>query len=453
MNVWNKVLMALTGLLCVAFTVLAANKYQLIKENNQKIEQTEKQLAETLDANMKLRYEIYGDPAKEVKGWQDLCLNDQLDYIRNLEAGEMFANCQAIDVKVDEESAASQVSFGVDPEYNMSSFRTGAVVYLFDSGTQYAAAASADGESDGESAAPAADADSSETAAAPVKAPYVFLGAFKVSGANASQVNLESIGFASAAELDKLENMKKSGNSFVACVDRLPIDNPSFIADLYAAQPDLFTAFDAEMNAFLQKRTVDVEKLEAANSDDAAAAVKNIDALFASDLRAPVAYQLGLETQWTARNACNVLMARNNLALKDLNNVIADQLVSLGDKASEGFADALQGAQALVADFQGWDEVFAAAQSRKNVPSFFEQLDSTRANLEKMNGYNALVKSILDEAEENNKLCQEEIDAFIANNAELAAKIAQVQFLLAEKLEKESASRIANEEISSYAGI
>ncbi len=436
--------MALTGLLCIAFTVFAANKYQLTKDNEQKLENLEKQLADLQDANMKLRYEIYGDPQKEVKGWTDLGLDAQLDYLRNLEAGESFVNCQTIQVVVDDDAKTSTVAFGVDPQYTMSSFRNGAVVYLFDSGEQYVAKEAADADSDSDASA---TADDSDEAVASAGSEYVFLGAFKVKGATSTQVNVDSIGFASDDELALLQSVKKSGNSLVAFVDRLPMDSPNDIAAFYAENSELFAAFDADLNAILSLGTADAEQLK---DVETAADFEN---LFGADMRMPVAYQATLERQWSTRDAGNVMFARNTLALNDLNVVIANQLVAMGAKASKGFEDTLADAQAAVADFENWADFADAAKDRNKIPSYFEQLDDARAQLAKMQGYNELVKNLIAEAEENNKLCQEGIDAFIAENARLASEIARVQFAASEKLEKESSSRTAFDNVNTYVGI
>lgn len=439
--------MVLTGLLCVAFTVFAANKYQLIKDQNNKLAQLEKQISETVDANMKLRYEIYGDPAKTIESWRDMGLDAQLDYLRTLENGDIFVNCEPIEARIDEDAQTSAVAFGIDPQYQSSSFRKGAIVYLFDSGEQFVAKAleSVDGELE------VADEEDSEV----VATAYSFLGAFRIKDSTPNQVNLESIGFASANELAAIADVRKSGRSFVACVDRLPIDSPADIAEFVAEEElsGLLTAFDADTSAFLSANTADVAALNDAFNADPAQMVANIEALFNDELRAPIAFQAMIERQWNVRNAGNVLMERNSLALKALNGVIASQVVSMGDAASEGFEDGYQAVQDSVALIDGFDEFLATAKARNTIPSYFEQIDLARVNLNKMEGYNALVQGLIAEAQENNELCQEEIDAFIAENARLASEIARVQFAVAEKIEQENSTLIDYDESNSYAGI
>ena len=448
MNVWNKVLMVLTGLLCVAFTIFAANKYQLTKDNEQKLAKLQQEIADTLDANEKLRYEIYGDPAKTVESWSDCGLDGQLSYLRNLVNGEVFTNCEAIEARVDDTAMTSTVAFGVDPQYNMSSFRSGAIVYLFDSGSAFVKKAAPVGE--GEETAVAEPSDESD-ASAGAAAPYVFLGAFKIKDSAASQVNLVSVGEASEAELAALQASSKSGNSFVAGVDRLPVDSPADLAKFAAETPELFSAFDADLTAFLSKNTADAAALGAALAEDGAASIANFEKLFGTDLRVPVAYQDKIERQWATRDAGNVLKASNLLALDELNYVVGDQAVSMGDKAIAGHEDAFDKIQAAFGEIEGWSEVFAAAQDRKKVESYAERIDEANAKLAKMNGYNKILEDIIAEAEQNNKDCQKAIDELIAKNAELASNIARAQYAAAEKFQNDSAT--ASVGANSFVGI
>ena len=92
MNVWNKVLMALVAVVCIAFGALAANKYQLTKDNDTNIANLEKQIE---DANAKiesLRREIYGGTSDNATDWRDYGLDEQLKYVRGLQRGAAFVN-------------------------------------------------------------------------------------------------------------------------------------------------------------------------------------------------------------------------------------------------------------------------------------------------------------------------------------------------------------------------
>ena len=243
--------MILTGLLCAAYAVFAANVYQNNKDWRQKNDGLEAQIAQQLEDNVKLYNEVYGgDASVDVQSWKDCGLDGQLAYIRSLAAGDVFVNCEAAETKIDDTTGAAKVMFGVDPQYNMSSFRDGAVVYLFDSGVAFkkATADATAGAEDSVAEAPAepvaddADADS-ESAAVAAAAPYVFLGAFKIVGSAAAQVNLETIGVFSEAELALLDATRKAGRSFVACVDRLPVDSPNDIADFVAEKPGVLAGY------------------------------------------------------------------------------------------------------------------------------------------------------------------------------------------------------------------
>ncbi len=445
MNVWNKVLMSLTTVICVVFAIFAANKYQLVKTETLKYEVSAKQLADLKDANQKLRYEIYGDPAKTVESWTDQGLDSQLSYLRTLTGGELFTNCQAIDVAVDNTEMTSTVAFGIDPKYTAASFRVGAIVYLFDSGSRFVAETAPTDSADASDAAE----ESEEVVAV---APYAFLGAYKIAESTATQVKLESIGFASESELELISSVKTSGNSLVACVDRLPADSPADLAKFATEYPDLFNSFTPETQAVLARDAADASALSSAyDSESSDTTLDNLHALFGDELRAPVAYQSKIERQWSTRDAGNILMARNTLALNDLNKVVADQIVSMGDEASKGMEQGYQDVLASVKDFENWAEVYAAAKNNKKTDSYFEMIDSTTANLAKMDGYNKLIETLVAEADQNNVACQAEIDRLTAENSRLASEIARFQYAVYEKLQNSDKSETADSNV--FAGI
>ena len=453
MNVWNKVLMILTGLLCAAYAVFAANVYQNNKDWRQKNDGLEEQIAKQLEDNVKLYNEVYGgDASVDVQSWKDCGLDGQLAYIRSLEAGDVFVNCEAAETKIDDSTGSAKVMFGVDPQYNMSSFRDGAVVYLFDSGVAFkkASADATAGTDETVAEAPAEpiadDADSEAgaepTATVAAAAPYVFLGAFKIVGAAAAQVNLETIGVFTEAELALLDATRKGGRSFVACVDRLPVDSPADVADFVAEKPGVVAGYGAQIAADMAKKTADATALAGCLGADEATTAANFEQLFATnaEVRVPVAYQARLERQWSTRNAQNVMIARNTLALADMDYVIAEQLVLMGDKPSKGLESDYEELLARTSKFEGFDAVYDAAKARKRVASYFERIDATRDNLAKMKADVALVEGLVAEAEQNNKDCQEAIDNLVAQNSKLASEIARVMFAVSEKLESRSAT-------------
>lgn len=426
MNVWNKVLMALVTIMCVVFGVLASNKYALTKQQEANLAKLESDLAKAQADVQQLQYEIFGSPEKAVKDWKELALTARLAYVRNLQNGESFGNCQPVEARIDEENASSTIAFGIDPSDKTTAFRTGAVAFVFDSGAQVvkkAAAGSADADSDADATDVAANdsaADSDDESAAAVAAaanPYVFLGAFKVTGASDVQVKLESIGNASADELAALKESARSGRSWVVYVDRLPMDSPADVAYFESEQPARASVLPADTASFVTMGFTP-EDVDAIAEGSAIAA----------ESRFPVDFQGLLENAWTTRDQENVLNARNTLALSTLTNIIADQFVAIGDKVVD--EDVLA--------FQDWDDVYAAAVARKKVDSWRESIEKTEAALDRMNGYRDLVKKTLDAALEGVADCQAAIDLLIADNAKKAASIAYAQFLALEKIEAES---------------
>ena len=190
----------------------------------------------------------------------------------------------------------------------------------------------------------------------------------------------------------------------------------------------------------MAKKTADATAIAECLAADDATTAANFEQLFAqnADARVPVAYQSRLERQWSTRNAQNVMVARNTLALADLDNVIAEQFVLMGDKPSEGLETDYEALLAATSGFEGFDAAYDAAKARKRVSSYFEQIDATRADLAKMNADVKLVEGLLAEAEQNNEDCQAAIDDVIAENSKLASEIARVMFAVSEKLESRS---------------
>jgi len=406
MNVWNKVLMVLTTIACIAFAVFAANKYSLTKSEESKLAKMEQELADVQKAVQDLKYEIYGSPEKKIESWRDAGLDAQLDRIRGLQNGEAYLNCRPLQARTDEDSLSSTVSFSVSSIYRASSFRTGAVAFVFDSGAAYV-----DETTNGEDGVGAASdvAENSSSASAP----YSFLGAFKVAGVSGTQVNLESIGNASVAELGVLERSAKSGSSWVVYVDRLPYDSPDDFASFYNEAPEKYAGLGASAAALAAKSCVAFADTLETNAES----------------RYPIDFQGNLERQWTVRDEQNVMLARNTAALKDLTNVVADQLVALGGEIPGDVKDVVEG-------FENWAVALQNAQARKTVDSYTETSEKVEKSLAKMTEYRDLVASILKEAQEGVKDCEQAVDETIAENARLASEIARVQYIAAEKVQE-----------------
>ena len=423
MNVWNKVLMALTTIACIAFAVFAANKYALTKSEESKLAKLEQELADVQKSVQDLKYEIYGSPEKKIESWRDCGLDAQLDRIRGLQNGEAYSNCRPLQARTDEDALSSTVGFSVSPKYQTSSFREGAVAFVFDSGVAYVDDASTGDEGANVAVANVAGEDA-ENAVAATNVPFSFLGAFKVSGVSGLQVNLESIGVASVAELKGLEESAKSGRSWVVYVDRLPYDSPADLAYFYSQSPEKYAGFGASFVAMASKSCVAfADTLEAT-----------------AESRYPIDFQGKLEREWTTRDEQNVMLERNKLALNDLTNVVADQIVSLGGEIPSDVKADVEG-------FENWATALQNAQGRKNVDSYAEVNEKTRKTLAKMVEYRDLVASVLKEAQENVEECEKAVDETIAENARLASEIARVLYIAAEKVQ-ENETRTASVELN-----
>ncbi len=414
MNVWNKVFYALIAVLCVGFTVLAANKYSLTKEWDAKIEAQNAKIAQLQDEIAALQIALDGNPLKAAETWDELGLRVQLDRIDALFRGDVFFNCaplEALTFEVDKDPISQEpilgakISFTVPETYGLGgfadgadAFRQGSVAYVFDSGFAVGAEATED-----------ADAETAEVAAGEPR----YLGAFKFVGAAATQANLESVGILTEEELAAIQESQRGGRSWIVCVDRLPMNAAApDVAALIEADPATFAELPEETKTYFQT----------------AKAKAHISELF-PEICAPsqfVDYQGVLAAQQATREAENLLQARRSLALNDLTYVLVDQLVMIGAEVDEA-------TQALYAA-----EDFDAAVARKLVPSHAERQATLAAELEKMEGYRDLAKSKLEEAQARVAECQAAVDATVAENVRLAAEIAQAQIALAENAKQKS---------------
>ncbi|MBR2004636.1 MAG: hypothetical protein IJ991_10705 [Thermoguttaceae bacterium] len=423
MNVWNKVLYALIAVLCVGFTVLAANKYSLTKEQEAKIAAQNAKI-EQLQADVAaLKIAIDGDPLKKAETWADFGVRVQLDRVRELLRGDAFVNCQPIEAtefEVDKDPISQEsilgakISFTVPASYSLaafadagdasSTFRKGALAYVFDSGLAYVDEAAEGIEADAETE------EATETATVEPR----FLGAFKFVGAADAQAVLESVDNLSAEELAAIQESQKSGRSWVVCVDRLPTNAPANVADLIAADPTTFASLDETAKEYFETAPRSAFAVQAQTVAAQAKASPAVD------------YQGLLARQFATRDAQNLLKSRRSLALADLTYVLVDQLVSIGGEVDEA-------TQALytAADFD-------AAVARKRSSSYAEKQATLDAALAKMEGYRDLAKSKLEEAQARVAECQAAIDATLAENARLATEIAQAQIALAKNAEEKS---------------
>lgn len=419
MNVWNKVLYVLIAILCVVFTVFAANKYSLTKAKEAEIAKQEQQIDDLKKEIAALQVAIDGDPLKKAETWADLGVRAQLDRVRGLLRGDAFVNCLPVDateVEIDKDPIAqtpimgSKITFTVPASYSLtafsdagdatSAFRKGALAYVFDSGLAYVDEATENADADAETASEAATV-----------APR-YLGAFKFVGAANAQAVLESVDNLTAEELAAIQDSRSSGRSWIVCLDRLPTDAPTNVAELIAADAETFASLDETTKTYFDAANPSAQVFEALST--------------AADATTAVDYQGLLARQFATRDAENLLKARRSLALADLTYVLVDQLVAIGGEVDENM-------QALYTA-----EDFDAAVARKRAASYEEKQATLAAALAKMEGYRDLAKSKLEEAQARVAECQAAIDATLAENVRLAAEIAQAQIALAENAKQKS---------------
>lgn len=460
MNVWNKVLYCLIAVLCVAFGVLAANKYSLTKSKNEELAKLQKDLADVKEAVAQLKAEVYGAAADYDGDWQTLSLNARLDCVRSLKRGETFSNCRPVDASTSD--GQTTISVVVPDDYVTTSFRSGAIAYVFDSGLPLAA----------DDADAASDAESS-VAAQPAR----FLGAFNVSAVNGAQASLVSAESVSEAEATATTESAQSGRAWIVCLNAGPIDSPDDLAAIAKDNPEMFAPYGAELQAYFAKSNVVAEQTAAASDEDGETTVATASIPQETETtRFPVNYLGGyyaltqysfdektnaltkvvdpskayvgvVDLQWTRRDAQNTLKTRNQITLARFTDIFFDQLVAIEniDQATVDAADAK--VQALYTQ-ENYDALYAAAEKRKLSASYAEQQAELEIAAQKMVAQRDLVKAKLDEALAAVEKCQESIEATILENAELAAKLARTQILVAEKIEREAARRTASNDVN-----
>lgn len=418
MNVWNKVLYALIAVLCVGFTVLAANKYSLSKKWDAKLDAQAATLAQLQDDIAALKIAIDGDPLKKAETWADLGVRAQLDRVRRLLRGDAFVNCQPlaakeIEVRKDPFTQAPvlgvELEFAIPASYTLaafanegdavSSFRTNAIAYVFDSGKAYYAA---DDET----------VDDEVQTAEETAEPGRYLGAFQFVGAASTQATLVSLDNLTEEELATIQESKNSGHSWIVCVDRLPMDAPANVAELIAADAETFASLDETTKTYFETANPAAQVFE--------------ELAEAADTTTFVDYQDLLARQLATRDAENLRKIRNEIALAGLSGVIVNQRVAIGDKGDEAM-------QALYAA-----EDYEAAVQAKRVASYAEKQETLDVALAKMTDYYKLAEEKLNEAKERVAECQAAVDATLAENARLASEIAQAQIALAENAEQKS---------------
>ena len=454
MNVWNKVLMALVAVICIAFGALAAQKYQLIKDNETNIAKLEKQVEDAQAKIATLRREIYGGTVDQPADWRDFGLDEQLKYVRGLQRGSAYVNCQPVEGKKTSNASsgdAMTASIRLDStKYQLSDFAVGSLVFLFDSGKAYVEG-DAQENADDSAVDTVADAvpdevadvvedvaDSVADVAAPASAlpHFTLLGAFTVTASdeNRSQVTMTSIGTATEEDIDALVASYRSGNSWVVYVGNLPIDSPQDVAAFVekegvadnVADPDYF------------KRVFTLDDVHNCYDADADAFKEGLS----EASRFPVDFQGAIERAWAKRDAANIVRKRALVALNTLTNVIADQYVLIG----RGVEDE------TVLDFADWDAIYESAQQRKKSDSYAERFAKTTDDYNKMNAYCKILADLQKVADNNLATLQKSIKYLLSENAELAAKIAFAQFTALDRIELEASQKTADTSAANVGG-
>lgn len=255
MSIWNKVLLVLIFLTATFYAVLISNRFVLNRQKEEEIAGLEKRRLDESSAVAKLRGDLNGDPLKEVKSWDDCGLNLKMTRLSQLIRGRMLVDCQAMRAPANKDGVVS-TSFclsSVDKPRLFADIHLSqdTMVYLFDSGSPLPKG----GEGE---AAPAAEG---KTAGRPAR----FLGIFTVESINdeAKEINIVSVGTVTQAEEARMAESVRGGNSWIVCLDRLPVDSPDDLAYWLGGEDKelLATAFPEKDHAYFLKSAMTAKDL------------------------------------------------------------------------------------------------------------------------------------------------------------------------------------------------
>ncbi|MDO5553823.1 MAG: hypothetical protein Q4G68_08675 [Planctomycetia bacterium] len=436
MNIWNKVLLVLITLTGIGFMILASNRYVLQKDWATKIQNLEKKLAQAESEVQTLEQEIYGDPLKKERDWDNLPLLAQKERIRSLISGAIWVGCES--QTISSQNNRVTTSFILPTQYNYAGVRPSSLVYLFDSGAPFVAVASSAGaeapaEAGTESEATeeasetpaepapapevAAEVDSSDAAAAEpaiATAPARFLGIFKIEAVNRSEINLSSVNNMTQDEIDLLDQSIKGKNSWIVCPDRPPVDSPADLKAWCGSNSEFLTMLSAEEQDFLLKdEFTPGEALVIGRGDMDSDHVEK---------RLPLDFNYLLEQGYTKRDTLTATIARKEMSLADVNLVLVEQLLTMG-------MDIPEVAQAVVDR-----AVYDAAKAEYKHVSMTDKKTQLTAALASMKKQCEIVHDKLELVETTLAEMRAEIESLLAKNRDLAIGIAQSQFQAVNKI-------------------
>ena len=413
MSVWNKVLLVLILLTGVVHLQLASQRYMLAKEWEGKISKLEKQLSDMESSVVKIKAEVYGDRFDVEQKWEKMCPAAKLARIKSVLPGAFWANCAVNEqsLKVNGESVSA--SFILAPQYEVTGVRPNGIVYVFDSGSPAVTMNTGTG-AEGESA-PADDQKKSPPYKETYHSASAFLGIFRISGLNKTEISLSSVTTCTEEDITKITQSIKSKNSWIVCADRLPIDSPDYIVDWLNESTQFLGIIPIEMQSYLNRTSF-------VSSDMTKFKAEELDTIASSKNRFAVDYNYILEKGFTKRDLLSSIIKRKQLALADINVVLVNQLVMMG-------IDITPETDALV------DKVLYTKAKTANKPEdLVAKKNRITKELSTAEHERDFVKTKLDSATSTLASIRAEADRLLNDNCDLAVKIAKAQFMAARRI-------------------
>ncbi|MDO5580776.1 MAG: hypothetical protein Q4G69_06545 [Planctomycetia bacterium] len=403
MNIWNKVLLILILITGTVYLWLGSQRFLLQKGWEAKIAKAEAQYSDIEKTIAALQSEIYGNRLEKPDQWEKMPLAAKKDKIHSLLQGQIWCNCAPSNIV--NKSGVINTGFALPADYIVSPNQQNTLVYLFDSG------------------APVQVVKDGGNAAAPAIVPFpaTFLGIFRIASVNRSEVGLISAVHLSEAEIARLDKSIKSKNGWIVCSNRLPIDSPDDIAIWKDSSPGFITTLSEEEKDYFSRQSYLPQEIAGLPADEILSK--------AGKKRLPQDYDYLMEKEYTQRDNTTTLISRKEVALHDIQVVLADQFVVMGTEPTaevKPFVD-----QAL----------YTKAKAANKIETWSDKQTRFKADLAAMTDQMNIVKGKYEQVLDTVKKLQDQIDQLLKENCALAGQIAKAQFEAAKRITKASNSQ------------
>lgn len=407
MNIWNKVLLILILITGTVYLWLGSQRFLLQKGWEAKIAKAEAQYAEIEKTVAALHSEVYGDRLIKPDSWDKMSLLAKQEKIRSLLQGRIWCNCESRNMV--NKSGVINTGFVLPTDYDargVGQNQQNSLIYLFDSGAPVQV------RKDGEEAG---------SAPAIVPFPATFLGIFRIASINRTEVSLISAIHLSEMEITRLDKSIKSKNAWIICTDRLPIDSPDDFVVWKDSSPSFITTLSEEEKDYFSRGSyLPQEIVGLPVAEIFSPAVKK---------RLPQDYVYLMENEYSQRDDTTTLITRKEVALRDIQTVLADQFVAMGIEPSPEIKPLVD------------QNLYGKSKGANKTETWTAKQERFKRDLASMTQQSDIVKAKYEQVRETVKNLQAQIDQLLKENCLLAGQIAKAQFEAAKRITKSSTSQ------------